>query len=186
MSLYLIRHPQPVGVRGLCYGRRDVGIEPESLAAAVSSVRRRLGGPLLGARIFSSPASRCLLLARELAAPRQPTLDDALREMNFGAWEGLAWDAVPRDELDAWAADVWSYSPGGAESAAMVAQRWQRWQRGWAGESGDAVVVTHAGVIRVALRCSGQLSSSAFSRAVIDYGSVHRIEAASAPALVSA
>jgi alpha-ribazole phosphatase len=183
MSLYLIRHPQPSGVRGLCYGRRDVGIEPESLAAAVSSVRR-LGGAMLGARIFSSPASRCLLLARELAAPREPTLDDALREMDFGAWEGLDWDAVPRDELDAWAADVWNYSPGGAESAAMVAQRWQRWRRGWARESGDAVVVTHAGVIRVALLCSGQLSPSAFSRAVIDYGSVHRIEAAPAPALV--
>jgi alpha-ribazole phosphatase len=126
-------------------------------------------------------------------------------EMDFGSWEGVRWDAVPRGELDAWADDVWHYRPGGAESAALVAERWLRWsamlrrpESGTAVDTavgtavgaavgtavgtaagtavGTAVAVTHAGLIRVALRCAGLSSAAAFSQAVVDYGSVHRIE----------
>ena len=69
--------------------------------------------------------SRCLELARELATPRKPRVSDDLVELDFGAWEGTPWEAVPRDELNAWAADVWGYRPGGGESAAMAAGRWR-------------------------------------------------------------
>jgi len=180
MHLYLIRHPRPQEVGGLCYGRRDVRVGNESLVRAVGSVRAHFGiCGLDRARIFSSPSMRCLLLARELAAPREPTVAEDLMEMDFGSWEGQTWDSVPRDQLDAWADDIWHYRPGGAESAGLMADRWLRWFTWWrASGTGNAVAVTHAGVIRVALCCSGMLSTAAFSRAVIDYGSVHCIDAA--------
>ena len=198
MKLFLVRHPPPRGVHGLCYGRRDVALDGSAFDATVSAVRRRLGRALCGARIVSSPATRCRLLARALAAPHAPTVDAALQEIDFGTWEGLAWDAVPRAELDAWAADVWRYAPGGGESAAAVAARWRRWcaaladasagadaegdAGGGAGNGADGdpgggavVVVTHAGVIRVALHGCGALSDAEFVTARIGYGSVHRI-----------
>jgi alpha-ribazole phosphatase len=97
-------------------------------------------------------------------------------EMDFGSWEGLDWDAVPRAELDAWALDVWHYRPGGRESASMVALRWRRWSTALrrSGIEG-AVAVTHAGLIRVALLSAGLLHVAGFAQAVIEHGSVHRI-----------
>jgi alpha-ribazole phosphatase len=178
MRLYLIRHPRPHDIAGLCYGRKDVPVDADALARAANSVREQILEPELGhAHVFCSPSARCVLLARSLAAPREPTPANDLLELNFGAWEGLAWNAIPRQQLDAWANDIWRYCPGGAESAALVAARWLRWS-GWLRDSGigTALAVTHAGLIRVALRCSGLLNASTFLHTAIDYGSVHRVE----------
>jgi alpha-ribazole phosphatase len=202
MQLYLVRHPQPADVTGLCYGRREVPVGPESVADAAAEVRGRIPERVLeGARIFSSPASRCLILARCLAAPREPTVAEDLAEMDFGSWEGRAWDQVPRAQLDAWARDIWHYRPGGVESAAMVAARWQRWVK-HVGNGDDAVVaVTHAGVIRVALALAlalanadadadggagagedaGMLHAAALLQVPVAFGSVHFVDVAAAP-----
>jgi alpha-ribazole phosphatase len=178
--LYLIRHPRPCDAAGLCYGRRDLGVAAGSVAEAAQAVRGRIPqAALRTAAVFSSPSTRCMLLARELAAPREPAMAEDLMEMSFGAWEGRLWDDLPREEVDAWADDVWNYRPGGAESAAMVAQRWARWSSSLR-ESADgmAVAVTHAGFIRVALTCAGLLPDATFSQERIEFGSVHRIELA--------
>lgn len=178
MHLYLVRHPRPNHAAGLCYGRQEVPVDTESVARAAMAVRERIPGPVLSrAGIFTSPSQRCLLLARELAAPREPSVAEDLQEMSFGAWEGRNWQAVPRDQLDAWAADVWDYRPGGAESAAMVAQRWRRWSTLMRRTMNAGVIaVTHAGVIRVALACAGILDMAAFAQSAVDFGSVHRVE----------
>jgi alpha-ribazole phosphatase len=180
MQLYLIRHPQPRDGVGRCYGRSDVSVDPAAVQEAAQDVRGRIPDSVLReSRIFSSPSARCVLLARELAAPRAPTLVDDLQEMNFGAWEGQHWGDVPREELNAWAADVWCYRPGGAESAAMVAERWRRWSAAFSrSHAAAAVAVTHAGVIRVALSCAGRLSAASVLQETIAYGSVHCLELA--------
>ena len=185
MQLFLIRHPRPLDVDELCYGRRDVGVAGESLSGALAAVRKRLDPrALLQGPIFSSPSLRCRVLACALAAPREPTLTDDLMEMDFGSWEGMRWDAVPRAELDAWADDVWHYRPGGGESAALMATRWHRWTTELRDtEAGMAIAVTHAGLIRVALRCCGLLSADAFARAAIDFGSIHCIDIGAARVL---
>ena len=46
--------------------------------------------------------------------------------MDFGRWEGLPWSAVPRAELDAWAADLMHARPHGGESVAMLLARTRR------------------------------------------------------------
>jgi alpha-ribazole phosphatase len=187
MQLYLIRHPQPSNVAGLCYGRQHVPVDAESVARAALAVREGIPERVLRcAGIFSSPSQRCMVLARALAscptnnllaAPREPTVVDELQEMSFGAWEGRDWEAVPRDELDAWAADVWGYRPGGAESAAMVADRWRRWSTVIRRTMNVSVVaVTHAGVIRVALACAGLLDPATFLTSAIGFGSVYRVD----------
>jgi alpha-ribazole phosphatase len=179
MQLYLVRHPQPIGVNGLCYGRQEVPVDAESVARAATAVLDRVPKAVIeGARIFSSPASRCLVLARCLAAPREPEVAEDLAEMDFGSWEGRAWDQVPRDQLDAWARDVWHYPPGGVECAARVAARWQRWVKR-VGSGGDepVVAVTHAGVIRVALALADVSRAAALLQAPVAFGSVHAVPA---------
>jgi alpha-ribazole phosphatase len=149
------------------------------LAAAAVSVRSLIPARVLRhATMFTSPASRCLGLARELAAPREPCIAQELHELHFGAWEGLPWKSVPREELDAWAADVWSYRVGGGESTAMVAARWRGWCTRVAAQIGGrgipVVAVTHAGLIRVALAGARDVGAKLLLDA--PFGSVHRVD----------
>jgi alpha-ribazole phosphatase len=180
MQIYLIRHPQPSNIDGLCYGRLDVAVERQVLIDAADSVFTHIPRrTLASAHMYSSPSSRCLALARHLAAPREPTPAGDLAEMNFGHWEGAAWDAIPRDQVDAWTADVWGYQPGGGESANMVETRWLRWLDHARRMHADTIVaVTHAGVIRVALAGATQPRSSTALQTQIPFCSVHRLNLA--------
>jgi alpha-ribazole phosphatase len=180
VAIYLIRHPEPGGVRGVCYGRTDFSCDAHTLASAATAVRAQLPGRVLAdSRVFTSPLSRCRALARALIGPRAVSVAHELIELDFGTWEGMRWDALPRGELDAWARDVWNYRPGGGESAAMVEERWRRWcDRIVSLDAGPTVAVTHAGVIRTALASSGVLARADAARANIAFGSVYAIEPA--------
>lgn len=152
MSLILLRHTAPDVAPGTCYGRTDLAPAPGFEAEA-----QRLAHDLPPAmRVFSSPLSRCQRLAKHIAAMRGLSLrlDDRLAEMDFGRWEGLPWDTVPRAELEAWAADFHDARPHGGESVAMLTARVAAFlgQRRTTG----ALVVTHAGVMRAALYLTGQ------------------------------
>jgi alpha-ribazole phosphatase len=179
MEIYLVRHPRPSQSEGLCYGRTDMPVDPDALAAAAASVRSCIPASVLRrAAIFTSPAPRCLGLARELAAPTEPGVAEELHEMHFGAWEGVRWTSVPRLELDAWSSDVWTYRAGGGESAAMVAARWRRWGAravaGIAERGAPVIAVTHAGLIRIALAGASRLGSELSLD--VPFASVHRVD----------
>ncbi len=66
--------------------------------------------------------------------------------MDFGAWDGLSWSAIARDEVDAWNANFANYAPGGGESLADVLVRAAAWQP--ANQTGPALIVAHAGWMR--------------------------------------
>ena len=178
MHIYLIRHPPPIDVDGLCYGRLDVAVDEQDVAGAAESVFAQIPSQILAsARIYCSPSPRCMRLARHIASPREPTASEDLIEMSLGRWQGIRWDAIERLEIDAWARDVWGYRPGGGESAEMVATRWERWVHHVRGsDGGDVVAVTHAGVIRVALARASQGNGSSALEAQIPFGSVHRLD----------
>jgi alpha-ribazole phosphatase len=178
MRIYLIRHPPPIDVDGLCYGRLDVAVDEQGVAGAAESVFAQIPcRTLASGRIYCSPSPRCMRLARRIASPREPTASEDLIEMSLGRWQGIRWDAIERLEIDAWAKDVWGYRPGGGESAAMVATRWERWLQHVRGsDGGDVVAVTHAGVIRVALARASQGNGSSALEAHIPFGSVHRLD----------
>lgn len=149
MRLYLIRHPRPLIAAGVCYGQLDIPAENPALAAAALQAQLPAGLPL-----WSSPLRRCRDLAQALAAAAGGTagegaplrLDPRLAEIDFGAWEGRPWDAIPRDQIDAWAADVGGYAPPGGESPRQLQARVLEFFNTLPDR--DTVVVTHAGVIR--------------------------------------
>jgi len=178
MQIYLIRHPPPIDVDGLCYGRLDVDVDEKDIAGTAESIFEQIPGQTLAsAAVYCSPSARCAGLARRIASPRRPTAAEDLVEMHFGRWQGIRWDAIARLEIDAWAKDLWGYRPGGGESAQMVATRWERWlHRVRRNDGGNVVAVTHAGVIRVALARSGRGNGSSALEAQIPFGSVHRLD----------
>ncbi|MDH3667893.1 MAG: histidine phosphatase family protein [Paracoccaceae bacterium] len=112
--MIFLRHPRPAVAPGICYGRTDLDIGPgaaDEIAAALVATPAVTG-------VISSPALRCRALAEALAGRDGVTLrlDPRLVEMDFGAWEGLAWDAIGRAESDPWADDPWTIAPPGGES----------------------------------------------------------------------
>ena len=76
-------------------------------------------------------------------------LEPRLQEMDFGRWEGLSWDAVPRAELDAWARQPADYAPGGGESLRDMDERVRDWAREAAAAQADVLAITHGGVMRL-------------------------------------
>lgn len=145
-----MRHSRPLGGDGLCYGSTDLPAGPECAGDAA-----RLAADLPEAtRIVSSPLARALRLAEALADLRGLAVerDARLAEIDFGAWEGLAWDEVPRAELDAWAADLMQARPHGGESVAMLAER----VAGALQDHDGAIMVSHMGPIRAALARAGR------------------------------
>jgi alpha-ribazole phosphatase len=178
MRLYLIRHPQPNDADGVCYGQLDVAVDAALLAETLTKVRQRIPAAILRlAPIYTSPLSRCAVLANAIAEPRTTVVAEELIELHFGSWEGRSWDEVPREELEEWSQDLWMYRPGGGENASTLAARWQRWRDRVASAHADAVIaVTHAGVIRVALALAGRLPLRDMVRSPIEFGSVHCID----------
>lgn len=172
--IWLARHPRPrVGSR-ICYGRTDVPLaEPADAGAAalIAAVQDPVE------RIISSPLSRALHVAQAVAARTGAPLhtDDRLREMDFGAWENVPWTAIPRTEVDAWAAAPLTYKPGGGEAVQDVLRRVRRAWTGIASSADNTLVVTHAGPIRCLLHVAGGVPLLDAIAASIAYGSVTRI-----------
>lgn len=166
MILHLIRHPKPLVDSGICYGRLDLAAEN---AAAVAERLRAELPP--GVPLWSSPLRRCRELAELLHAA--PIIDERLVEMDFGLWEGRPWDSIPRGELDAWAADVAAYAPPGGESPLALQQRALAFVAGLAVP--EAVIVTHAGVIRTLLAHWQGLPPDKWTELVFAYGSRTRV-----------
>lgn len=154
MLLYLIRHPQPAIAPNLCYGGTDVSVAEEHAESAARALAEALPKQ---APIYSSPLSRCAGLAEKLAplvGSSPPVYDSRLAEMHFGNWEMQSWEDVPRMEIDAWAENIPHFRPGGGETVAEVARRVVAFERELKSlTSGSAIVICHAGTIRLLLAC---------------------------------
>ena len=145
MRLHLVRHLAPSVAPGVCYGRTDLTVDPHTLALALPALRERLPAD---APFISSPLRRCACLAESLTG--QVRYDARLVELDFGAWEMRAWVDIARAEIDAWAADVAYYRPGGGESVFDMALRIAAFhdalmRQPWP----DVVIICHAGAMRL-------------------------------------
>jgi len=178
MRLHLVRHLAPLVGPGICYGRTDLAVDPHTEAAALPALRQALP---VGVPIYSSPLQRCASLARRLGADVR--IDARLVELDFGAWEMRRWDQIARSEIDAWAADVAHYRPGGGDSVIGMAHRIDAFYNTLlAGERGDAIVICHAGSMRLLAARQRGLDPEAMARAAaerphaIAYGEVLTID----------
>lgn len=174
MPLLLLRHTRVACSEGLCYGNSEVPLAT-SFASEAEAILEGLPRP---DGILSSPLRRCLELARAIEAryPNAPLrVDNDLREMDLGNWQGRLWSEIPRSEVELWAEDFYHARPHRGENVAMLQERVWRWlDRLCPCLQGSTVIgVTHKGVIRAALSWAGV--ADAWS-ADIDFGQVVRVQ----------
>ncbi|MCU0672801.1 MAG: histidine phosphatase family protein [Myxococcota bacterium] len=149
--LITIRHA-PTIADGLCVGQYDVATElthdeaAERMRLALGASRER---PDVD-RVWSSTRSRCrepaARLARALGVPH--TIDPRLLELDYGIWEGRAWDTIAREDgarMHAWMNAWQTTAPPGGESVATLEARVRGW---WETLDATPVLVAHAGVVR--------------------------------------
>lgn len=150
MKLWLVRHAKPLIAPGICYGASDLRANQADIERVAQTLARALPEHV---SVATSPLQRCAQIAQHLYAlrPDLPWVADLrLQEMNFGTWEGQAWDAIERREIDAWTADFADWRCGGAESVQGVMKRvGAAWNDAHMGGV-ETVWITHAGVMRAA------------------------------------
>ena len=146
MHLIFVRHTRPAVAENVCYGVTDLELAPTFDDEAV----RVVGALPPTERLVTSPLGRCRRLAERIGIAQSltPVIDARLREMDFGTWEGIPWSAIPRAELDAWAADFLHARPHGGESVHMLYERARSAIADYRATRLSHVVVTHAGVIK--------------------------------------
>ncbi|TNC11003.1 histidine phosphatase family protein [Methylobacterium terricola] len=160
--IYFVRHGETDwNAEGRLQGQRDTPLNAKGhgqAAEAGERLRGLIGTGLGDLPYLASPMERTRHtmegLRRALGLdPAGYTTDPRLREIGFGAWEGLTWKDVRRSDparSQARDRDRWGFCPPGegAESYAMVAERVRPLL-----ESLDrpTVIVAHGGVARAVM-----------------------------------
>jgi alpha-ribazole phosphatase len=162
-------------VDGFCYGATDL-----PLAADPAPLAQQLRSQLPDLPVYSSPLRRCRQLA-DLLHPA-PCFDARLREIDFGDWEMQAWDKLDRTLLDAWAADPLHFTPPGGESVAIMRTRVLDFLSTL---ETSAILVTHAGTIKLICAERQDLPPANWLALRFDYGSVTALLCDAPPSIPS-
>jgi alpha-ribazole phosphatase len=172
--LVLLRHTEPEeDSRGRCYGSLDVGLSPAGLEHADGLARDLADLPLDA--VCSSPRRRALDTATRIAAVHGlvPEVDDRLRELDFGTFEGRRYDEIERDEpqlFRAWMETPTEVSFPGGESYEDLRRRAVAACDEIRGRHDDALVVTHGGVVRAVVSEWLAIPAAAIFRLDQSYG----------------
>jgi alpha-ribazole phosphatase len=153
-ELALIRHTRANIADGVCYGSTDVAALP--FDAEFSRIVEEITA-WRPERIISSDLRRCRVLADTLSAATgaRQEIDARLRELDFGDWEGMRWDDLPRDALDRWAADPLGFAAPRGESGAALIARVTACFADISEFQGRQAIVSHAGPLRVLMALAG-------------------------------
>jgi alpha-ribazole phosphatase len=179
--LWLLRHPEPeASARGRCYGSLDVALSPDgirhahSLADALAQERF--------ATIYASPRQRCKQAARILAAGRTCAVEmvDALRELDFGEFEGRSYDEIAAMYPDVY--QKWmerpteTQFPGGESFREMCTRVVTATRDLRSRHTGQSIAfVSHGGVIRIILAHALGMPRANIFRIGQRYGAINMI-----------
>jgi probable phosphoglycerate mutase len=155
--VYLVRH----GATQMTAENRFSGTTGAELSDEGRHQAARLGERLQDdgiSAVYTSALSRAIDTARIIAGACgvQPVVNDGLREISHGAWEGLTRHEVEDrypGEYAAWEEDPFTFAPDGAESGVAVLARALPAIRQivTAHEGQSVLVVSHKATIRLVL-----------------------------------
>ena len=178
MDVYLVRHTTPNVKSGICYGQADVGLANsfDDEMKLLNTKLEHLEDPL----VFSSPLQRCLNLAQKTVEHfnfKSLKTDERLLELNFGDWELKPWVDIPQGCLDEWSDQHLKEAPPKGESYLQLHQRAAEFLKdlGECQQSKQALVFTHAGVIRALVSEALNKPLREASRVEVKFGSVTHI-----------
>jgi alpha-ribazole phosphatase len=155
MNLYMVRHGQTAASRD----NRFSGSSDPPLTAVGEAMAQALAlayASLAWDAIYTSPMLRTRQTADALCrlTAVQATVEDGLKEVDYGEWEGLRQDEVKErwpEAFEYWADDVASRGTPGGETAFHVAARAMRVVEGIRSrhERGNVLLVSHKATLRV-------------------------------------
>jgi probable phosphoglycerate mutase len=126
-TLHLVRHGDTAqSAEGYFAGDIDPPLTGNGVAQAQALART--ASTLALSAVYVSPKVRAWQTAAPIVAAcrLQPEVDEGLREIAYGAWEGRKESEIrssDRDAYDAWSQDPALVSPPGGESAFAIAAR---------------------------------------------------------------
>jgi alpha-ribazole phosphatase len=162
--LMLIRHPATAAAGTFC-GHSDPDLSTNGEAQLIA-LERRLDSERLD-RLISSDLLRARRCAAALARKHRVSVEwqADLRELHFGAWEGLNWAQIERlfpEQARRWIEEFPTFTPPGAEPYACFAAR----VRGLATRllahtaNTSLALVSHRGVLQFLLQAYGGISAA--------------------------
>jgi probable phosphoglycerate mutase len=176
-QLIFIRHGETNWNRnGRLQGQYDVPLNAKGRDQASSAGRLLQQFGVASFAFFASPLQRAreTMLRVRAACNLKPfeayTVDDRLKELTFGRWEGLTWPEIRATDPQAVQQrrlDTWHFVPPEGESYAMLRERVEPWLGAL---NGSAVVVAHGGIARVFLVELGGVAPSTAATAAIHQG----------------
>jgi alpha-ribazole phosphatase len=180
--LLLIRHAQPdEDARGRCYGTLDIGLSARGQRRAQLLARTLDRIPFVA--VYSSPSTRALDTAAPLAAAHKlnPSVEDALREVDFGELEGRSYDEIQAAYPDLYR--TWMETPTrvefpGGESYTQLRERAvAALEAIHARHRGElAAIVSHGGILRAMLADCLRMPDEAIFRLDQSYGALSIID----------
>jgi broad specificity phosphatase PhoE len=148
MRIWLVRHAETAWTGERYCGRSDPPLSPEGERHA-EELARSLEHDIAGAAVWSSPARRARDTAALLGRPVRP--DERLREIDFGALEGLTFErlaaAYPTLARSILSGETRFDPPGGERYADLEERAGAVWSD-LRIAGGDVVVVSHGGTLR--------------------------------------
>jgi alpha-ribazole phosphatase len=176
MQLYLIRHTTPEIQSGICYGQSDIPLK-ETFEFEWQVLKGNL--PSQAEIVFSSPLTRCLRLAMNVASHYniKITKDSRLMEMNFGKWELQNWNEIDQIALNKWMNNYHSEKCPDGECYEDVLKRVSSFLTSLKEtELKSVVVVTHAGVIKLADSLLKPDPSKNTLEMKVNYGGIYKYD----------
>ena len=186
--LFFVRHGETDwNAEGRLQGQRDIPLNDvgREQAAMAGRMLARLTPDSAALPWLVSPLSRTqetAQLARTALSlePKTYVLDPRLKELTFGAWEGLTWPELRQRDprgANSRSADKWGFAPPKGESYAMLAERIAPWLES---VTQTSIIVSHGGVARVLFTLIAGMAPLEAAEQDIHQGRVLVFEAGSA------
>lgn len=176
MIVYLVRHTSVVWDGSVvCYGATDIDVR-DTFVEEATACRERLEG-IEVEQVYSSPLQRASKLAN-FCGYEDAERDDRLKEMDFGAWEGLLWQDIIKDEPteEFFQRYITQRTPGG-ESQEDQFERVKAFILEKKAEGKQSILIfCHGGVINCARTLAGLVPLNEAFATIPDFGSLTRLE----------
>lgn len=182
IELILLRHGETLGQSSIrLYGATDIALSPlgeQQAARAAAALRARTF-----ARIVTSPLQRARRSAEIVRAaqtsPGPLEVVPDLREVDFGAWEGLTWAEVADRDPDnhhRWQTERPHFTYPGGEARADFLRRVHSAAHALHHDPGPTLAVLHKGVIKAVIAALTGMPYTEAADLPVPLASVQRLE----------
>jgi len=184
-TIYYIRHGETAwNAEGKLQGTQDIPLndlgrkQAANSGAILAGLFSRDGRSETTLAFVASPLGRArttmeLVRGRLNLPPDQYAIDDRLREIGYGNWEGSTLVQMQASDPAVFArrqADKWTVSPPGGETYAEVQARVTDWYNGL---TADTVAVAHGGTARALMVALGFETPNSAADLTIEQGTVY-------------